>query len=540
MSAGPVLARGTLAGDFRIERVLRRIAGAVVYEAMQVSLERRVSLTVMDPPPTGDQQFAERFGRECRLLAGLEHPNIATVIAAGRVEQGLFVATRLVAGSSLGEREVADRGRALELLAHVAAALDAAHCAGLAHRAIEPSRVIVCDGRAYLTDFALGRTGGGIAEDRVSFAAMLQELLGTSSTSDVEACDAVSLVAEAAAAYAPESPIQAQPNRRLRAPAARRKRRSVLIAAALVTGIVATVTIGAGGFADQSLDAQAPSLPPGARVLGSNLGTGSLRTLDCGGDTPSSTSPSCTVMQARLPGRRVAAEHDGVVVGWAVRGARGDLALQVLRREARGYTDVTRTAFVRVPDGGLHRFGSDLPIRRGEHVAVELRPGSGIGVRDGPAGTSTERWIARLGGGPRPPSRMPGRPFEHELLLAAAYLPGRDRQTPAQLVGARAARAPSGRTLASAEQELPGGAVRELRAVKLEDRLVLDLLAGDRRLSRLEVPDADPAGRLLALVKEDRTAPDDTEQILRWQNPGATEPLVHSYRIGRARLALID
>lgn len=245
-------------------------------------------------------------------------------------------------------------------------------------------------------------------------------------------------------------------------------------------------------------------------------------------------------MQARLPGRRISAARDGVVVGWAVRGARGELALQVVRSGPQGFTDVGRTAFVPVPDEGLHRFDSDLPIRRGDRIAVELRPGSGIGLREDFAGAVTERWIARLNGGPRPPSRLRDRRLDHELLLAAAYVPGGVRQAPAQLLGRRAERAPSGRTLAFVEQELPGGVVRELRAVKLVDRVVLDLRAADRRLSRLEVPDADPAGRFLALVKEDRTAPDDTEHILRWQNPGAPEPLVHTYRIERARLELID
>lgn len=100
MSTAALLARGMLVGDFRIEGVLRRIPHAVVYEATQVSLDRRVSLTVMDPPPAEDQRFVERFGRESRLLAGLEHPHIATVIAAGRLEHGLFVAT----GSSPAHR----------------------------------------------------------------------------------------------------------------------------------------------------------------------------------------------------------------------------------------------------------------------------------------------------------------------------------------------------------------------------------------------------------------------------------------------------
>lgn len=538
MNAGPALARGILAGDFRIERVLRRMPGAVVYEATQVSLRRRVTLTVIVPPQTADEQFVERFGRDIRLLAGLEHPHIATVIAAGRLEQGLFLATRLVAGWSLADRKIEDRSVLLDLLGHVANALDGAHSAGLVHRAIEPARVVVCGSQAYLTDFPLGRRGGGIADDRVAFATVLQALLGVSLRTGVESRDAVSLVAEAAAVCAlPELPVQAFTSDPVADSAAHRRRWRALAAAAAG---VAAVAIVAGGFAERPPGLPAPSLPPAARSLGSNLAPGAHRAVDCTGAAPSSSSPSCTVMQASLPGRTIHAERSGVVVAWTVRGARGDMALQVVRPGRRGYTDVARSAFVHVPDHGTHRFGVDLPIRRGDRIAVELRPGAGIGVRDAPVAASTERWIARLVGGPRPPSHLPYGSFDQELLVAAAYVPGRKRQTPAQLIGRRAARAPSGRTLASVEQELPGGEVRELRAVRLADLIVLDLLAGDSRVARLEVPDAHPAGGLLALVKEDGKQPGDTQHILRWQNPGASEPLVHAYRVERGHLELID
>ncbi len=541
MNCEAILGPGAHLGDFRVEHVLRTISGAVVYEATQVSLERRVALTVLDMPLGGDRQFFDRFESESRRLASLDHPHLPTILAAGRLERGPYVATRLVRGSALTADGRDDRKRALALLAQVASALDAAHAAGLVHRALEPSCMLVSGERAFLTDFRLGQESGGVVEDRVAFTAVLASLGGQPSTLDPADHPAVTLVAEAATAHGARGDRGNEGSRRggsRRAPLGHPLAQAGLVALALA---VAGVAVGVSGGSEQSpAGAQPPPVPAGARTLGSDLARGAVRSVDCIGSAASSNSPSCTVMQARLPGRRTQAEADGVVVSWSVRGARGDLALQVLRPGPDGYTDIARTPFVTVPDGGVHRFRAAVRIGKGDRVGVELRPGSAIGVREGPPGTATKRWIARLNGGPLPSTPVPGAPFDHELLVSAAYVPGRDVQGPPQLTGRLAAAAPAGRVLASLEQELPEGTVRELRLVRLDGEVVLDLFAATRRVARLKVPDADPAGRLLAFVKEDRLARNDTEEILRWRNPGSAEPLVHTYRIAALDIELID
>jgi Protein kinase domain len=142
----------------------------VVYEATQLSLERTVALKVMAAELSGDAEFSERFRREGRVQARLEHPHILTVYEAGESDEGLFIAMRLVRGANLKDLIVGrqlDATRALTILTQVADALDTAHAAGLVHRDIKPQNVLVATGpardHAYLADFgvtkAAGRTG---------------------------------------------------------------------------------------------------------------------------------------------------------------------------------------------------------------------------------------------------------------------------------------------------------------------------------------------------------------------------------------------
>lgn len=538
MTCEGVLEHGARIGDFRVEQVLRTVSGGVVYEATQLCLGRRVALSVLHAPSSDQEGFLNRFEAESRLLASIEHPHLPPVLAAGFGGGRAYVATRLVRGCALAAGGPEDREHIVAMLRQVASALDAVHGAGLPHRALEPSCMVVSGERAFLTDFRLGFSGGSAVDDRATFAALLTALVGEQPALDPVIHPAAALVAETVARSQPSAGSTRSTARRDRFRRAVPRRR---LSQAALAALAAGVAVGVSGRPEQSSRrASPPSIPAGGRVLGSDLTAGPFRAVDCEGVPPSSNSPSCTVMQSLLPGRTTRAGADGVVVGWAVRGARGTLALQILRNGPGGYTDIARTPPATVPDGGLHRFPAALPIRRGDRVAVELRPGAGIGVREGTPGAATERWIARLVGGPRPPSRVRGAPLDRELLVSAVYVPGRDLRTPAQLTGRRAAAAPAGRTLATGAQELTGGTVRELRVVRLEGRIVLDLFAQARRVARLQVPDARPDGHLLALVKEDREALNDTEHILRWENPGAAEPLVHTYRIEATRIEPID
>ena len=137
---------------------------AVVYSATQLDLDRQVALKVIADELSQSPEFVARFRREGRLQAALEHPNAVTVYEAGESVLGLYLAMRLIPGSTLAllmQERALDAPRALRLLGQVADALDAAHAAGLVHRDVKPQNVLVGDADdAYLGDFGLMRVGG--------------------------------------------------------------------------------------------------------------------------------------------------------------------------------------------------------------------------------------------------------------------------------------------------------------------------------------------------------------------------------------------
>ena len=154
-----VLATGTEIGGYRVESVLGRGGMGVVYEATQLSLSRTVALKLLAGDLAEDGAFRDRFRREARLQAAIEHPHIVSVYEAGEFDGGLFIAMRLVRGTDL--KRLVRSGelapdRAVGILLAVADALDTAHESGLIHRDVKPQNILV-GGRdhAYLADFGL-------------------------------------------------------------------------------------------------------------------------------------------------------------------------------------------------------------------------------------------------------------------------------------------------------------------------------------------------------------------------------------------------
>jgi serine/threonine protein kinase len=156
---------GTQIQEYRIESVLGRGGQGVVYVAEHVHLGRKVALKVLTPELAEDEGFRQRFVREARLAASLDHPNILDVYDAGEAEGRLFLAMRLVHGSDL--RGLIRLGgpmpsaRALEVLRPVASALDTAHDHGLVHRDVKPGNMLIeppqgrVPERVFLSDFGL-------------------------------------------------------------------------------------------------------------------------------------------------------------------------------------------------------------------------------------------------------------------------------------------------------------------------------------------------------------------------------------------------
>jgi hypothetical protein len=160
------LESGQVVAGYRIDGVLGEGGMGVVYEATQLSLERKVALKLISGTLGDDFSFRERFRREGLIQAAIDHPNIVTVYEAGQSEHGLFLAMRLIRGPSLRDlilgREL-EPERALRFLDQIADALDTAHEAGLIHRDIKPSNVLVSTGardHAYLADFGVTKAPG--------------------------------------------------------------------------------------------------------------------------------------------------------------------------------------------------------------------------------------------------------------------------------------------------------------------------------------------------------------------------------------------
>ena len=156
------LAPGSIFAGYRIDGIVGRGGMGVVYRAWDVALERPVALKVVAPELAEDARFRERFLREARLAASLEHTHVLPVYAAGEHEGQLYLAMRFVEGEDL--RALLEReGRlspdeAVRVVAEVGAALDAAHAKGLVHRDVKPGNVLLGPaGESYLCDFGLSK-----------------------------------------------------------------------------------------------------------------------------------------------------------------------------------------------------------------------------------------------------------------------------------------------------------------------------------------------------------------------------------------------
>jgi serine/threonine-protein kinase len=186
MAAG--ISTGSVIAQYRLEAQIGSGGMAVVFRARDQRLGRPVAVKILAPALASEQAFRQRFIREQRVAAAVDDPHIIPVFEAGEFDGHLFIAMRYVPGGDLGSR-IRRSGpltpeHAAAIVSPVAAALDAAHEAGLIHRDVKPENMLL-DARpgrpdhVYLSDFGLGRhaissagiTASGLALGTPGYAA---------------------------------------------------------------------------------------------------------------------------------------------------------------------------------------------------------------------------------------------------------------------------------------------------------------------------------------------------------------------------------
>lgn len=158
-----------LATDYLIEAEIGRGGMAVVYRGIERHQSRRVAIKVLPPQLAFNPTVRERFLREARIAAALDHPGIVPIYMAANAGDIAYFVMRLVEGESLAQRLAREHMLSFDdtrlVLSSVADALDFAHAAGVVHRDVKPDNIMLeaATGRAVVTDFGIARTWQGDA-----------------------------------------------------------------------------------------------------------------------------------------------------------------------------------------------------------------------------------------------------------------------------------------------------------------------------------------------------------------------------------------
>ena len=165
-TAAPVLPPGSMLAHYRIEEPIGEGAMGTVYRAHDTGLDRTVAVKVLRPSVSGTTVRVDRFFQEARSAARVSHPNLTHVYYVGGDGSYRFFAMEFVRGQSLDEYVEGsgppDLETAVDWLVQAAAGLAAAHDAGIVHRDVKPSNVLVKpDGVVKVTDFGLSKSLDG-------------------------------------------------------------------------------------------------------------------------------------------------------------------------------------------------------------------------------------------------------------------------------------------------------------------------------------------------------------------------------------------
>jgi serine/threonine protein kinase len=153
--------RPQILGHYRVEGELGRGGMGVVYVAYDTRLERRVAIKVLPQAIAGDAKALSHLKQEARILAALDHPNIAMIYSLEQAEDVSFITLQLVPGDTLAVR-LADGllplDEAISVGRQLASALEAAHKRNVIHRDLKPANIqVTADGDVKILDFGLAQ-----------------------------------------------------------------------------------------------------------------------------------------------------------------------------------------------------------------------------------------------------------------------------------------------------------------------------------------------------------------------------------------------
>jgi len=159
---------GQRLAHYRIDRLIGQGGMGTVYLAQDTKLDRKVALKVLPPETAASGEMLERFQREAKVIAALNHPNIVTIYSVEEAEGTRFLTMELVEGANLSQ-SLPPGGMpltgVLDIGSTLADALAAAHEKGIVHRDLKPANVMVSrDGRVKVLDFGLAKLAPGAAE----------------------------------------------------------------------------------------------------------------------------------------------------------------------------------------------------------------------------------------------------------------------------------------------------------------------------------------------------------------------------------------